>query len=160
ACERGERVAVFGDFDVDGVTATTILTEGLSSLGAVPLPYIPDRFTEGYGPNVAAIRALHARGASVLVTAACGTSAGREVAVANELGMDVIVIDHHTVPEELPDALAIVNPKLTSSEYGSEPAACGVAYKVIHDLHDALRREYDPEPHRALVALGTVCDLA
>ena len=160
ACRHGEQVAVFGDFDVDGVTSTTILTEGLSALGAHPLPYIPDRFTEGYGPNVDAIRALHARGATVLVTADCGTSAVREVAAANELGMDVIVIDHHTVPEELPDALAIVNPKLTHSEYGSEPAACGVAYKVVHDLHDQLGQPYDPEPHRALVALGTVCDLA
>lgn len=160
ACARGERVAVFGDFDVDGITATTILTEGLSALGAKPLPYIPDRFTEGYGPNVTAIRELHARGATVLVTADCGTSAVREVAAANELGMDVIVIDHHTVPEELPDALAIVNPKLVHSEYGSEPAACGVAYKVVHDLYDRMGRPYDPEPHRALVALGTVCDLA
>ena len=160
ACRRGEQVAVFGDFDVDGVTSTTILTEGLSALGARPLPYIPDRFTEGYGPNVDAIRVLHARGATVLVTADCGTSAVREVAAANELGMDVIVIDHHTVPEELPDALAIVNPKLTHSEYGSEPAACGVAYKVVHDLHDRLGQPYDPEPHRALVALGTICDLA
>lgn len=160
ACIAGERVAVFGDFDVDGVTSTTILTEGLSALGALPLPYIPDRFTEGYGPNIAAIEALHARGASVLVTADCGTSAVREVAAANALGMDVIVIDHHTVPEELPEALAIVNPKLNGSEYGSEPAACGVAYKVVHDLHDKLGVEYDPAPHRALVALGTVCDLA
>ena len=160
ACTAGERVAVFGDFDVDGVTSTTILTEGLSALGAVPLPYIPDRFTEGYGPNVAAIEALHARGATVLVTADCGTSAVREVAAANALGMDVIVIDHHTVPEELPEALAIVNPKISGSEYGSEPAACGVAYKVVHDLYDRLGVEYDPAPHRALLALGTICDLA
>jgi len=160
ACLAGERVAVFGDYDVDGVTSTTILTEGLSHLGAKPLPYLPDRFTEGYGPNVDAIKRLHARGASLLVTADCGTSAVREVAAANELGMDVIVIDHHKVPDELPDALALVNPQLTSSEYGSEPAAVGVAYKVVHDLHDRLGRDYDPQEHRALVALGTVCDLA
>lgn len=160
ACLAHERVAILGDFDVDGVTSTTILTEGLSDLGAIPLPYIPDRFSEGYGPNVDAVKALRARGASVLVTADCGTSAVREVAVANELGMDVIVIDHHTVPEELPDALALVNPKLQSSEYGSEPAAVGVAYKVVHDLYDQLGRAYDPDEHRALVALGTVCDLA
>ncbi len=168
ACRAGEQVAVFGDFDVDGITATTILSEGLTALGARPLPYIPDRFTEGYGPNVAAIASLHARGATVLVTADCGTSAVPEVASANALGIDVIVIDHHTVPPVLPDALAIVNPKLgvwtdeagAEREYGSEPAACGVAYKVIHDLHDALGVPYDADPHRALVALGTVCDLA
>ena len=160
ACEAGERVAVFGDFDVDGITSTTILTEGLRELGARPLPYIPHRFREGYGPNAEAIRALHQRGASVLVTADCGTSSVTEIAVANELGMDVIVIDHHTVPDELPDALALVNPKLAGSEYGSEPAAVGVAYKVIHELYDRLDRPYDPASHRALVALGTVCDLA
>ncbi|MGE0135169.1 MAG: single-stranded-DNA-specific exonuclease RecJ [Dehalococcoidia bacterium] len=160
ACLTGEHVAILGDFDVDGVTSTTILTEGLSDLGAVPHPYIPDRFTEGYGPNVDAVKHLRSRGATVLVTADCGTSAVREVAVANELGMDVIVIDHHTVPEELPDALALVNPKLQSSEYGSEPAAVGVSYKVVHDLYDRLGRQYDPDEHRALVALGTVCDLA
>ncbi len=160
ACRAGETVAVLGDFDVDGITATTVLVEGLRGLGAKPLPYIPHRFSEGYGPNVEAVRRLHGDGASLLVTADCGTSSVREVAEANELGMEVIVIDHHTVPDELPDALAVVNPKLTGSEYGSEPAAVGVAYKVVHDLHDRLGAEYDPQPHRALVALGTVCDLA
>ncbi len=160
ACAEGETVAVFGDFDVDGITATTILTEALNDLGAHALPYIPDRFNEGYGPNPGAVRALHAQGASVFVTADCGTSAVAEVDLANELGMDVIVIDHHTVPDALPDALALVNPKLADSQYGSEPAACGVAHKVAHDLYARLGRAYDPAEHRALVALGTVCDLA
>jgi single-stranded-DNA-specific exonuclease len=160
ACRDGERVAVFGDFDVDGVTATTILVEGLRDLGAEPLPYIPNRFTEGYGPNVPAVRQLADRGASVLVTADCGTSSVTEIAEANRAGMDAIVLDHHTVSEILPAALALVNPKLAGSRYGSEPAACGVAYKVIHDLHDRLGRDYQPDEHRALVALGTVCDLA
>jgi single-stranded-DNA-specific exonuclease len=160
ACRRGERVAIFGDFDVDGITSTTILVEGLRDLGADPQPYIPHRFTEGYGPNIEAIRGFAEQGASVLVTADCGTSSVVEIAEANALGMDVLVIDHHTVPEVLPDALAIVNPKLGGSEYGSEPAAVGVAYKVVHDLYDRIGRPYDPEPHRALVALGTVCDLA
>jgi len=160
ACLGREVVAVLGDYDVDGVTSTTILVEGLSQLGARPLSYLPHRFTEGYGPNANAVRFLHGQGATVLVTADCGTSAVAEVALANELGMDVLILDHHTVPEELPDALALVNPKLTHSEYGSEPAACGVAYKVIHDLFDRLGVPYDPSEHRALVALGTICDLA
>ena len=160
ACRDGETVAIFGDFDVDGVTSTTILTEGLRDLGAKPLPYIPDRFREGYGPNINAIRQLADRGATVLVTADCGTSSITEVAEANSLGMDVIVVDHHTVPDELPAALALVNPKLNGSQYGSEPAAVGVAYKVIHDLYDHFGRPYDANSHRALVALGTVCDLA
>jgi single-stranded-DNA-specific exonuclease len=160
ACRHSETVAVFGDFDVDGVTSTTILTAGLRELGATPLPYIPDRFSEGYGPNVGAVRQLADRGASVLVTADCGTSSVVEVAEANALGMEVIIIDHHTVPEVLPAALALVNPKLTDSEYGSEPAAVGVAYKVVHNLYEQMGRPYDPNSHRALVALGTVCDLA
>jgi single-stranded-DNA-specific exonuclease len=160
ACDAGETVAVFGDFDVDGLTSTTILTEGLRDLGARPLPYVPDRFTEGYGPNPDAVRALHGEGASVLVTADCGTSAVAEVELANELGMDVIVIDHHSVPDAVPDALALVNPKLGGSQYGSEPAAVGVAHKVVHDLYARRGHDYDAEEHHALVALGTVCDLA
>jgi single-stranded-DNA-specific exonuclease len=160
ACRAGETVAVFGDYDVDGVTSATILVEGLRGLGARPIPYLPHRFTEGYGPNAAAVRWLHGEGATLLVTADCGTSAIEEVAVANELGMEVIVLDHHAEPSVLPDALAIVNPKLAGSDYGSEPAACGVSYKVVHDLYDRLGAEYDPDPHRALVALGTICDLA
>lgn len=160
ACEAGETVAVYGDYDVDGVTATTLLVEGLRCLGAQPIPYIPDRFTEGYGPNVRAVRQLADRGASLLVTADTGTSAVTEVAEANSLGMDVVIIDHHTIPETLPDALAIVNPRLNDIAYGSEPAAVGVAYKVIHDLHERMERPYAPEEHRALVALGNVCDLA
>ncbi len=160
ACEEGENVAVYGDYDVDGVTATTLLVEGLRCLGAQPIPYIPDRFTEGYGPNVRAVRQLADRGATLLVTADTGTSAVTEVAEANGLGMDVVIIDHHTIPDELPAALAIVNPRLNDISYGSEPAAVGVAYKVIHDLHDRLGSPYVPEEHRALVALGNVCDLA
>jgi len=164
ACAEGETVAVFGDYDVDGVTATTVLTEGLRCLGAHPLPYLPHRFTEGYGPNPQAIRYLHQQGATLLVTADTGTSAVDEVALANELGMEVIVVDHHTIPDVLPEALAIVNPRLVGdaygSGYGSEPAAVGVAYKLVHDLHDRLGRPYNPAEHRALVALGTVCDVA
>ncbi|MDA0270068.1 MAG: single-stranded-DNA-specific exonuclease RecJ [Chloroflexi bacterium] len=160
ACEAGETVAIFGDYDVDGVTATAVLVEGLTALGAKAIPYLPDRFTEGYGPNVRAVRQLADRGATLLVTADTGTSAVTEVAEANGLGMDVVIIDHHTIPDVLPEALAIVNPRLDGLSYGSEPAAVGVAYKVIHDLHDRLGRGYDPTEHRALVALGNVCDLA
>ena len=160
ACRAGERVAIFGDFDVDGVTSTAILVEALSALGAQPLPYLPHRMREGYGPNIAAIRQLADRGASVLVTADCGTSAVAEIAEANALGMDVLVLDHHTIPPELPDALAIVNPKLDGATEGAEPAACGIAYAVAHRLHEELGVPYDPEPHAALAALGTVCDLA
>ncbi len=159
ACRMGEQVAVFGDFDVDGITATTLLTEALADLGARPVPYIPDRFTEGYGPNRAAVEGLARGGATLLVMADCGSSAAGEVGLANELGMDVVVVDHHSLPPALPPALALVNPKLPGSDYGSEPAAVGVAYKVTAELYARLGRAYDSSPHLALVALGTVCDL-
>src|SRR5690606_28301340 len=93
-------------------------------------------------------------------TADTGTSAVAEIAEATALGLDTLVIDHHAIPETLPQALAIVNPHLEGKRYGSEPPAVGVAYKVVHDLHDRLGRAYAPEEHRALVTLGTICDVA
>ncbi len=159
ACEDGESVAVFGDFDVDGVTATAILVETLAALGARPLPYLPDRIREGHGPNAGAIRELSRRGAGLLVTADCGTSAVEEVQQARELGMETVILDHHAAPAELPRALAIVNPRLDAGIAGAEPAACGIAYAVAHRLHERRGVPYDPDPHLALAALGTVCDL-
>ncbi len=159
ACNDGETVAVFGDFDVDGVTAAALLTEGLASLGARTIPYLPHRVNEGYGLNAAAIESLHGLGATLLVTADCGTSSLREVAFAREQGMDVLILDHHTVPPLLPAATAIVNPKRDESSTG-EPAACGVAYYVLLALDQALRRQADEPSMLELVALGTVCDLA
>ena len=111
ACEAGESVAVYGDFDVDGVTAAALLSEGLESLGARPIPYIPHRISEGYGLNIDAIDSLHGLGATLLVTADCGTSSIKEVAHARGLGMDVMILDHHTVPPLLPLESIIVNPK-------------------------------------------------
>ncbi len=159
ACRAGETVAVYGDFDVDGVTAAALLTEGLRSVGARPVPYLPHRVQEGYGLNERAIGSLRELGATLLVTADCGTSSVREVAFARSRRMDVVILDHHTVPPQLPRATAIVNPKRTASP-GDEPAACGVAYYVLRALHDALGRALDEAPMLELVALGTVCDLA
>jgi single-stranded-DNA-specific exonuclease len=159
ACKRGETVAVFGDFDVDGVTAAALLTESLSALGAKPLPYLPHRANEGYGLNVAAIASLAGLGATLLVTADCGTSNVAEIADAAMRGMDIIVLDHHTVPPLLPAAGAIVNPKRDPNSK-DEPAACGIAYHVLVALHDALGCEFDDAAMLELAALGTVCDLA
>src|SRR3990172_10855733 len=111
AIDQRELIAVYGDFDVDGVTASAILVQGLRELGAVVVPYIPDRFTEGYGVNNAAIDSLAAQGVSLIVTADCGTSSVEEVAHGRALGIDTIIVDHHTIPPRLPDAVAIVNPK-------------------------------------------------
>src|SRR3990170_1537430 len=159
ACRAGETVAVFGDFDVDGVTAAALLTEALSSLGARPIPYLPHRVNEGYGLNMDAISTLAGLGATLLVTADCGTSSIEEISFARRREMDVVVLDHHKVPERLPIATAIVNPKRIDGGT-DEPAACGVAYYVLRALHDALGRPADEARMLELVALGTVCDMA
>ena len=162
AASTGESVAVYGDFDVDGVTSAAQLCEALSTLGAAPVPYIPDRFTEGYGLNVAAVEKLHRDGATLLVTADCGTSSIEEVARARELGMDVIILDHHTVPPELPAATALVNPRVTGAAPGGllELATAGLAFHVASALHRACDRPFDADAYLDLAALGTVCDMA
>lgn len=160
AVAQGETVAVFGDFDVDGITAAALLTEALRELGATALPYIPDRFREGYGLNVSAIAELAGRGAALLVAADCGTSSVAEVAEANRLGMDVLVLDHHAIPPELPAPLALVNPKLGGEDGPhADLASVGVAYQTVAALYRALGRPWEEERFLDLVAIGTVGDL-
>jgi single-stranded-DNA-specific exonuclease len=161
AIGEGEMVAVYGDFDVDGVTASTILVEGLRELGGRVVPYLPDRFSEGYGVNVEAIDSLQEQGVSLIVTADCGTSSVAEIAHANKLGVDTIVIDHHTIPPELPEAVAIVNPKRRENRYPeAELATGGLAFKVMSAVYSARGRQWDDERYIDLVALSTVCDVA
>ena len=159
---RGDEViAVYGDFDVDGVTASAILIEGLRELGGHVEPYIPDRFAEGYGVNTGAIDELAKKGAKVIVTADCGTSSVKEIEHASALGIDTIVVDHHTVPERLPDACAIVNPKRSDNRYPeTELASGGLAYRLMSALYDAEDRSWQAERYLDLVALSTVCDMA
>ncbi len=104
AVEAGEAVAIFGDYDVDGATASALLCRYLRHCGLDPAVHIPDRIFEGYGPNVDAIRALAARGATLLVTVDCGTTSLEPLAEAGKLGLDVVVIDHHQADEQLPSA--------------------------------------------------------
>lgn len=161
AVQDGETVAVYGDFDVDGVTASAILIESLSELGARVVPYIPDRFSEGYGLNAAAVERLRGHGVTLLVTADCGTSSIAEIEQAGKAGMDVIVIDHHTVGSTLPPALALVNPKRPDNRYPDpELASGGLAFRLMAGLYDALGREWSPERFLDLAALSTVCDVA
>ncbi len=156
-----ETIALYGDFDVDGVTSVAVLHLALRPLGAVTMNYIPDRFEEGYGLNVGAVAKLRQRGAGLLVTADCGISSVREVAYSNELGMDVIILDHHTVPEEMPAALATVNPKRLDSPYPfDELAAVGVAYRFLQVLYESYDRKLPEDEFLDLVALGTVVDVA
>ena len=159
AVEYGEIVGVFGDFDVDGITGTAIMCEGLGSLGANPLPYIPQRTEEGHGLSVGAIDSLIEAGASLIVTVDCGITDADEVAYASERGVDVIVTDHHIPPAGLPKAAACVNARLEGSEYPfAELCGAGLALKVIHGLHQSWGVPYDPALLE-LAALGSVADL-
>ena len=131
AGEHGERVAVYGDFDTDGVTGVALLTQVFRQIGLDVLPYIPRRLEEGYGLNIAAVEHL-AREAGLLVTVDCGISNVAEIARAQALGLDTIVLDHHTPPSVLPEAYALVNPKLPGCAYPYKMlAGVGVAFKLF-----------------------------
>jgi single-stranded-DNA-specific exonuclease len=169
AVERQEKLAIFGDYDVDGATSTALLVRVLRAAGLDPLFHIPDRLFEGYGPNIEAVRKLAERGATLLVTVDCGSTSHDALAEANRLGMDVIVIDHHQAPDDLPYALAIVNPHRADDISGlGQLAAVGLAFMASAALLRELRgRGYwsgsIPEPdllqYLDLVALGTVADV-
>ena len=162
AVEKGEKVAVYGDYDVDGVTSTALMVEFLTQLGVAVRPYIPDRFDEGYGLNDEAMRKLAAEKVNLVITVDCGVRAVGEVALANELGMDVIVSDHHHPGAQLPPAVAVIDPKQGDDLYPEKYlAGVGLAYK----LAQAYLGKYpvsgvDAEGWVDLVALGTVVDLA
>lgn len=157
---RGEAVAVYGDFDVDGIAATALLVEGLEALGAKVTPYIPHRLNEGYGLRTAALEELRQKGVSLVVTVDCGITACAEVAQARESGLDVIITDHHSLPPELPPAMACVNPLRADSAYPfRELAGVGIAFKLLQALHQALGHP-DALPRCGdLLALGTVADM-
>ena len=168
AVVRGEQIAIFGDYDVDGATASALLARFLRSGGLDPIVYIPDRIFEGYGPNVEAIRGLAERGAKLLITVDCGTQSIEPLAEARRLGLDVIVIDHHQADERLPDAL-VVNPNRLDdlSELG-HLAAVGVVFMTVVAANRLLRArgwwsDARPEPDLLgwldIVALGTVADV-
>ncbi|MFA5367208.1 MAG: single-stranded-DNA-specific exonuclease RecJ [Dehalococcoidia bacterium] len=160
ALESGEKIAIYGDFDADGITATTILNEGLKAFGADVIPYIPHRGDEGYGLNNAAISYLAGEGITLLITADCGISAGPEIVEANRLGMDVVVTDHHNIPEEMPPAVAVIDPKRDDSRYPfNDLAGVGVAYKLLQALSGSTKCAKNVESFLDLVAVGTVADM-
>ncbi|MFG1393657.1 single-stranded-DNA-specific exonuclease RecJ [Xanthobacter agilis] len=169
AVVRGEKVAVFGDYDVDGACSTALLVGVLRAAGLDPLFHIPDRIFEGYGPNVPAIAALAAEGVKLLVTVDCGTTSAEPLAAARRLGMDVVVIDHHQASEALPPAHAIVNPNREDDLSGlGHVCAAGLTFITAVGLVRALRRMGHfgagrPAPDLLealdLVALATVADV-
>ena len=113
----GESIAIYGDFDADGITGTALLVQGLSSIGGKVTPYIPHRLTEGYGLKTAALENLHGQGISLVITVDCGITSLAEVKRAKRMGLDIIITDHHIPPEEVPPAVAVVDPKLSHSNY-------------------------------------------
>ena len=159
AVRSGETVAVFGDFDVDGITGTAILAETLNRLGANVIPYLPHPVAEGHGMTHHAVDQLVARGATLIVTVDCGVSDADQIARATRLRSDVIITDHHTPPERQPDALAIVNPHMPGNVYPfPELCGAGIAYKLASALLDYLGEPPDSSLLE-LAALGTVADL-
>lgn len=154
----GERIAVYGDFDVDGISSTAVLVEGLSALGSQAIPYIPNRLTEGYGLRTAALESLYQQGVSLVVTVDCGITALAEVRRAKKLGLDIIITDHHIPLAEMPPALAVIDPKRSDSDYPfSELAGAGVALKLVEALFRGIGRG-EIDGLFDLVALGTVAD--
>ena len=168
AIRAREPIAVYGDYDVDGVTATTLLVQSLNSLGAQAIGYIPNRFEEGYGLNKEALETLSADGIRLVITVDCGIRALEEAEHARKLGLDLIISDHHEPRKELPKAVARINPKQPGDLYPEkELAGVGLAYKLVMGLQAFLERRGDahlaglnPDDLLDLVALGTVADLA
>ncbi|MBI5670443.1 MAG: single-stranded-DNA-specific exonuclease RecJ [Chloroflexi bacterium] len=179
AVERQEKIIVYGDFDADGVTSTVLLVQVLKSLGANVEPYIPNRIDEGYGLNAPALRSLkYEYGAQVVITVDCGIRSVQEVEDGKRFGLDMIVTDHHSIGPDIPDAHAVINPKLQDFDLSPRHACpysedmlagVGVAYRVAEALltvagaNSKLRRLRKPlelDDLLDLVAIGTVADLA
>ena len=160
ALADGEKIAVFGDYDVDGITATVILVDYLLSRGGDVVHYIPRRIEDGYGLGRDAILSLHGQGVRLLVTVDCGITGVEEVAYANSLGMDVVVTDHHECKEELPPACAVVDPHRPDCGYPFKHlAGCGVALKLVLALGGESREEALLSRYCTLAAIGTVADV-
>jgi single-stranded-DNA-specific exonuclease len=165
AINRNEPIAVYGDYDADGVTATALLVQVLKSLGADSTAYIPNRFDEGYGLNKDALDSLHSDGKKLVITVDCGVRSIPEARHAREIGIDLIITDHHHAADQLPDAYTIINPKQAGDNYPEKNlAGVGLAYKLSSALLDcypgAQSNSYPVDAYLDLVALGTVADLA
>ncbi len=158
AIDRGEKIAVFGDYDVDGITATCLLTDFLRRQGVSCVPYIPGRLEEGYGLNPIAIHQLHREGVRLIVTVDCGITAVEEARLCKSLGMDLVITDHHECKDQLPEAVAVVDPHRRDGGYPHKDlSGVGVAFKLAAALcgdQEAVLRRYAD-----MVCLGTVADV-
>jgi single-stranded-DNA-specific exonuclease len=168
AVQRKELICVWGDYDVDGTTGAAVLVAFLRQVGAAPIYYVPHRIEEGYGLNTDGIAQLKRRGVDLIVTVDCGISNPREVRAARELGVDVVVVDHHQPPEELPPAVAVINPHRKDCSFPDKGlCAAGLAFYLVIGLRAKLReaawfiRSEEPDIRRYLdiVTLGTIADM-
>lgn len=157
AIEKGEHAAVYGDYDVDGISASCLLTDYLRSRGLDCEIYIPDRLDEGYGLNTMALETLRRRGISLVITVDCGITAIPEAEYAKAIGLDIIITDHHECQSELPKACAVVDPKRTPENAAAALAGVGVAFKLVCALEGDYKRPI--ELYSDLVAMGTVADV-
>ena len=158
AMSRGERIAVYGDYDVDGITATCLLTDFLRRHGADVVSYIPGRLEEGYGLNPMAIDQLHRDGVKLIVTVDCGITAIKEAQLCRSLGIDLVITDHHECKETLPDAIAVVDPHRPDGGYPHKDlSGVGVAFKLAAALCGSQEEVLDS--YADMVCLGTVADV-
>src|SRR5439155_11309511 len=164
ARERGETILVFGDFDADGLTGLAIMTTALRRFGIGVEPYVPSRLEEGHGLSLRAVQAAVEGNARVIVTVDCGSTSTAEIRAARAAGIDVLVTDHHRLPEVMPPALAVVNPHRADSHYPDPRlAGSGVAFKLAHLLErasDASRAGTAAVDLTQLAMIGTVADVA
>ena len=160
AVQHHENIIVYGDYDADGVTATALLGMALRALGAEVQEYIPNRFDEGYGLNLEAMRTLYEGGAKLIITVDCGIRSIEEADSSHYPGMDLIITDHHLPLDQIPPAYAVINPKQPGDNYPEKNlAGVGLAYKLIQALFEAEQNRSDTRDYLDLVALGTVADL-
>lgn len=162
AVEKKQIIVIYGDYDIDGITASTVMVETIRNLGHQARSYIPDRFEEGYGINLDALQKLQSEGVDLVISVDCGITSVKEVAWAMQNGLDVIVTDHHSVPTKIPEAIAVINPKQSDCEYPfKDLAGVGVAFKLAQALQIASGKPDKGQEKWLLdvVALGTVCDV-
>jgi single-stranded-DNA-specific exonuclease len=161
ALRNREKIMIFGDYDVDGITSTSLLFLTLNKLGGEVTYYLPNRLTEGYGLSEEGIQEAQRRGVTLIITVDCGITAVEEISFAKTNGIDTIVTDHHEPKEVLPDACAIINPKVAKDHYqGGELSGVGVAFKLAQAIYRRLAQdETELEEHLDLVALGTTADI-
>jgi single-stranded-DNA-specific exonuclease len=162
AINKKELITIYGDYDVDGTTSTSLLYLGLRRVGGIVNYYIPHRMIDGYGLSMSGIEQIRDEGAKLIISVDCGINALKEVELIKSYGIDIIVTDHHNPKETIPDALAIINPKLPDCPYPfKELAGVGVAYKLLMGLYQRLGFDNEENVHRFLdlVAVGTIADI-